>query len=391
MIAGERWTVLGEQQAEDRVREDVAQIMETVTAAMGSRLVALVLVGSYARGEGGVVQTDRGPRAFNDYDWLCVFDARPTAAERSALRALGTLLEERRGVSVDLWPITREQIARAPKTLFWLDVAMGGGRVLYGDASVLDPVRAIRQRDVSLDEAGRLLANRAAGIALSRLALRADKRQPPMSALAVHAQGSSRWAEPMVVLRHTHKAVLACGDALLLATRRYASTLGERSAELARICAGDTVLGPMVALYREAMAFRLDPLRWRPAHGQSVSDWNTEVLALVSNWHLRFEHWRVGTPESALQFTHWRRTLYPNSVDVTRTSAVLVGLVSAWRRRARPASWLLSMHPREQLARAAVGIAYASESELDSVCRSTLGVAVDQALGALEQLVQSAG
>jgi predicted nucleotidyltransferase len=391
VIAADRWTVSGEPQAEDRVREDVAQITEAVTAAMGDRLVALVLVGSYARGEGGVVQSDRGPRAFNDYDWLCVFDARPTAGERSALRALGALLEERRGVSVDLWPITRDEIARAQKTLFWLDVAMGGARVLYGDASVLDPVRAMRERDVSLDEAGRLLANRAAGLALSRLALRAEQRQPPTSESVATAHGASRWAEPLVVLRHTHKAVLACGDALLLATRRYASTLRERSAELARLCAGDAALEPMTLLYREAMAFRLDPMRWRPAHGQSVSEWNTEVLALVSIWHLRFEHWRAGTPESALEYARWRPALYPSSADARRPSAMIAGVLSAWRRRAIVAPWRLRMHPREQLARAVVGVAYAPESALDAVCWSTLGVGEDRALGPLEQLVQSAG
>ncbi|MFO0559613.1 MAG: nucleotidyltransferase domain-containing protein [Polyangiales bacterium] len=391
MIAADRWTVTGEPQAEDRVREDVAQITEAVTAALGDRLVALVLVGSYARGEGGVVLSDRGPRAFNDYDWLCVFDARPTAGERSALRALGALLEERRGVSVDLWPITRAQIAGAQKTLFWLDIAMGGARVLYGDASVLDPVRAMRERDVSLDEAGRLLANRAAGVALSRLALRAEQRQPPMSESALSAHGASRWAEPLVLLRHTHKAVLACGDALLLATRRYASTLRERSAELERMCAGDAALGRLPASYREAMAFRVDALRWRPAHGQSVSEWNTEVLALVSIWHLRFERWRAGTPESAVEYARWRPALYPSSADAQRPSAMIAGALSAWRRRAIVAPWRLRMHPREQLARAVVGVAYAPESALDAVCWSTLGVGEHRALEPLEQLVQSAG
>jgi predicted nucleotidyltransferase len=388
--AFERWTVRGERPAEERVREDVAQITEAVRASMGDRLVALVLVGSYARGEGGVVQSPKGPRAFNDYDLLCVLDARPTAGQRAALRSLGALLEERREVSVDLWPITRADIARAQKTLFWLDVAMGGARVLYGDERVLDPVRAMGERDVPLDEAGRLLANRAAGLALSRLALR-GQRARPASERAANASTGSRWAEPLVVSRHTHKAVLACGDALLLATRRYASALQRRSDELSRMCAGDAALGALAALYREAMAFRLDPTRWRPPHGQSVSEWNSAVLALVSNWHLRFERWRVGTPESAVEYARWRGPLYPHSGDVLRPSAMVVGVLSAWRRRAMVAPWRLRMHPREQLARAVVAIAYAPESALDAACSETLGVGVDDALAPLEQLVQSAG
>lgn len=382
IAAARRWTASGDALAEERVQDDVAHITESVVASMGSALVALVLVGSYARGEGGVVQSAHGPRAFNDFDLLCVLDGSPTAAQRSALRSLGAALEERRGVAVDLWPTTREGIAHAQRTLFWLDVAMGGARVLYGDERALDPVRSIRERDVSLDEAARLLANRAAGVALSRLATSPRNR---------HGEIARRWAEPAVVARHAHKAVLACGDALLLATRRYANTLQQRLAHLTAMCAGDDTLGELPSRYREALAFRLDATGWAPPRGQSVSDWNTDTLALVSKWHLRFERWRVGVANDALAYTQWRRSLYASSRDVQRSVAALTGALSVLRRGAMIAPWRLRMHPREQLARAAVGIAYAPESELEYVCHSTLGVGVDDALVSLEQLVQSAG
>jgi predicted nucleotidyltransferase len=366
-----KWTSDGDPIAERRVREDLDWITREARAALGSSLVALVLVGSYARGEGGVQSSPEGVRAFNDYDLVCVLEARAMLGAKPVLHALSERGEARCGVAVDLWPMTRAGIARAQASLFWLDVALGGARVLAGDASVLDPVRALTARDVSMDEAGRLLANRAAGLALSRL--------------------GGRWAEPLVVARHAHKAVLACGDALLLATRTYAPTLAARGEALERLCAGLAGYEALPALYRDAIAFRKDPSRWAPFDGEPVSKWNTRVRSLVSLWHLRFERWRVGAPTDPMAYAAWRAALYPQSEDVHGARALAAGAVASLRRGGRVDPWFAVKHPREQLARAVVAIAYCDDEDLDSACKSTVGTQADRALAPLEQLVQRGG
>ena len=119
-----------------RVERDLATITARVRDAFGKDLVTLLLVGGYARGEGGAVGDGPEAAAFNDYDLVAVV-REVTPAITAIAASVGASLSERVGVEVDLWPMSRDAIARPPATLFWLDVALGGVKVLCGDESVL--------------------------------------------------------------------------------------------------------------------------------------------------------------------------------------------------------------------------------------------------------------
>ncbi|MBL8683736.1 MAG: nucleotidyltransferase domain-containing protein [Myxococcales bacterium] len=359
------WTEDRVDAAEARVERDLEFVCDAVRSELGARLVALVLVGSYARGEGGV-SMDGEVRAFNDYDLVVIARAQDLSSVRRALPSLALRCEERCGVSVDLWPISRETLANVPRTLFWYDVALGAAKVLVGPNDVLAPVRARRDEHPPVDEAARLLANRAAGIALSRL--------------------GGRWASPLVVARHAHKAVLAVGDALLLGSRLYRAKLGERAANVRTLCDSTEVYGELPDMYDDALAFRRGPERWLAAHGAGVSEWNARVVARVSEWHLRFERWRLGPIGSPLEYAARTTAIYRDSDELRGPRAVSSAALWALRERR-----LSAAHPRELLARAAVAIAYTDRASLDRACEATLGVRAGRALPALERLVQRGG
>lgn len=359
------WTEDRVDAAEARVQSDLEFVCDAVRSELGARLVALVLVGSYARGEGGA-SVDGEARAFNDYDLVVIARARDVRAVRRALPALAARCEERCSVSVDLWPIPLETLANVPRTLFWHDVSLGAAKVLFGPSDVLAPVRARRDGHPPTDEAARLLANRAAGIALSRL--------------------GGRWASDLVRARHAHKAVLAVGDALLLGARLYRARLAERAANVRTLCEGSDVYRALPDLYDDALAFRRGPERWLAARGSDVSEWNTRVVALVSEWHLRFERWRLGPIGGPLAYAAQTTAIYRDSDELRGPRAASSAVL--WALRERPAR---VAHPRELLARAAVAIAYSERASLDRACEATLGVGVARALPALERLVQRGG
>jgi hypothetical protein len=320
-----------------RITDDLRRLTAWTVSALGSDLRTLLLAGGYARGEGGVVHTPGGFRAYNDYDLVAIVD-RGAERLRAMLTQQAMQWSREVGVHVDLWAIDAERLARPPRTLFWLDVALGGGRVLHGDPRVLTALASLTPRLVPIEEAGRLLANRAVGLALSEL--------------------PGAYAMPAVRARHIHKAVLAVGDARLLAANRYPGTQRKRLAELIRLAGSPGISDDLLAAYADALVFRARPDLWAPPLGATHDAWYRAQLERVARWHFEFEAFRVGAPSDPLEFASWSGKLYPHLPDV-RPGAGVVRSFSAARRGVAPLlPWL--GHPRERLARVAVLLAYAS-------------------------------
>lgn len=332
-----RFTLRGTLASEERVRRDLLQISRVVRGTFGARLRCFVLVGGYARGEGAVEMAGTLVLPHNDYDLLVVV-AQPDKQDGFRARRAGMLAQESVKVEVDIAIVSEANFLAPPPTLFWLDVSLGGVRWLGGDRRLLERQRPVSPRSVPLDEAGRLLANRAVGLALSRL--------------------GGEHGEEQVQIRHAHKAVAAAGDALLLAVDRYAPSLRERVAELERF-SGMPALSPwLVQAYREALRFREDTAGWRPPEGLSSGAWFEQVLHHIGNFHMAFEAWRVGAPADPIQLAAWPRRLFEQKPDA-RLGDLGAGL-RAWLRGLSVIDLRKTalLHPRERLARAAVAIAY---------------------------------
>ncbi|MBX7196778.1 MAG: nucleotidyltransferase domain-containing protein [Sandaracinaceae bacterium] len=309
------------------------EIAEATRRAIAPR--ALLLVGSYARAEGGVVIRDGAPRPYNDLDLVAVVD-RVERGTHEALKAIAHHFEPRAGVSVDLWPIEIHRLSPPPRTLFWLDVSLGGVKLVDGDATVLSRV-ALRPRDVPLEEAGRLLANRAVGLALSQL-----DDEGARSEMDSAVRDDDR-------TRHLHKAVLACGDALLLAAGAYVGSVEGRREALAKLAGAPHVTEELVGAYAAACRFRA-----RPATPKDRG-WEGATLRTIARAHLAFEALRVGAPEDPEAYARTKLALFPVLPDVRP----LGRLGSALRARAAGVPLLPWVgHPRERLARVAVALAY---------------------------------
>ena len=315
------------------MRRDLLRLTVAVDAKLGPDLRALLLVGGYARGEGGAVETPTGFAPYNDYDLIAVM-RRGEAAARATLTELGERWTRELGVAVDFWVVSEELAASPPATLFWLDVALGGVRVLSGDPAVIDGAKRLRPRAVPLDEAGRLLANRAVGLALSNLAPCLDQ----------------------VAERHIHKMVLAVGDARLLAADRYHGTVRERRDELARLAPSPAIGPELVEAYAAAAAFRERPdLHHRG--GAELERWYAASRERLARWHLDFEAQRAGTPRTPLGYATVPGRLYGPLPDTSPARAFASALRASLRLHIPLLPWI--GHPRERVARAAVALAYA--------------------------------
>ncbi|MGK3994383.1 hypothetical protein [Sorangium sp. So ce1024] len=334
-----RFTLCGDPRAEMAIARDLASIAASTEELLGPRLCGLLLIGGYARGEGGVVERAGELGPFNDYDLVAVLRGRAAGRhERARLRDLGHAWTQRLGVDVDLLPLSEADLPRLPPTLFWLDAALGGVRVVMGPSALAGRLPRLSPRRVSLDECGRLLMNRATGLALSNLEPSAGNEDR--------------------IARHGHKAAFACGDVRLLACGRYRPSHVEKLAELERLEDCPAVGADLVAAYRDAVAFRTRPDRWRPPGGD-VAAWYARLRALVARWHLDHEAWRTGAPADPRAYAAFRGRLFRDLPDVRPGAAPLAALRAA----ATGAAPLLPYvgHPRERLARVAVALAYAPD------------------------------
>lgn len=156
----------------------------------GDGLVALVLSGSHAVGEGVWCEREGRPVTLSDLDVYAVLRdeaAVRAARERAAAARPGLaarLLEHGIAAPLEVAFLTRSGFARMPARPGSLLLARRG-RVLEGDASVLETLPAWSPADISHEEIRLLLENRAFEILLAWPAM--DARQPLARLQARHA------------------------------------------------------------------------------------------------------------------------------------------------------------------------------------------------------------
>jgi hypothetical protein len=240
---------------------------------------------------------------------------------------------------VDVWAASERELSEPRGRLLWIDAALRGARVIAGDPRVLSPLEAFGARAAAGEEIARLLANRATGIALSRLAADAGRH------------------DGATATRHVAKAWLATGDALLLLVDRYEASIGERLAQLRRFAAiGAPSARAIVAGYEWAVATRA------AAEDSSLTPAELhDAAARIWRAHAAIEAHRLCVPGFASpdDYASLASRIYRDLPDVPPAARLLAGARAAarglvpWRRA--------GAHPREALARAATLLAFAPD------------------------------
>lgn len=239
--------------AEARVAGDLARIVEAVRGeAAADSLLAVFLLGGYARGEGAVRTAEDGAlRGFNDYDLLLVFSAPPRQPARfgELSRRLARELEID---FVDLGLATPRDLAIAPPTLFWYELGEAH-RLLWSRPGDPPQLPRFRLGDIDPAEGSRLLLNR--GMALLWAGARLWSGSGPGSGSVTEDPAELRFATIAA-----HKAVSAAGDAALLRANAYTPSQSGRQAVLAnRPDLIEWATDGFLDAYARAVAFRRQP------------------------------------------------------------------------------------------------------------------------------------
>ena len=299
------------EEADRIVEEAIRGVGADVDALRVPRLLGVVLGGGYARGEGGVVESDgrTAPvRLSNDLDFYVVAeegtDADGLARIAEALRPVSEKWTAALGVDADFsppktpWRIRHDQERLMVQELVngYCDVAGRPGTELFAGVDRRPP------EALPAMEAVRFLVNRGVGLLLAAETAKktnaGEAGFEPANAREAGFELANGDEANGFVARNINKVVLGCGDAKLIAAHRYRWKAEDRAAEL-----GD-------ALYARAVQWKFRP---RP---EPVCDWETarnvwtETVASFRSGGVR-DALRRRTLRAAARWLARRRSLGP--------------------------------------------------------------------------------
>jgi hypothetical protein len=255
-----RFTLNPDPRAHAMVDRHLAEIVDAARAAVPA-LEAVVLTGSFGRGEGGVMASEDGVlRPVNDYDVLLVAPGAMTAD----LGAIGKSLASRFELDfVHFGHWTRVDPA-LPLTLAHFDIREGH-QVLWGPSDALVTLPKYAAIDLPPIESVQLLMNRMAGL-LTGL-------RGPFTAPAPLGPDEHRYLRTQ-----TMKALMALGDAALMAHGAYACSYRRRLERLTWLAPGLRMDADQLGAIQDAYAFKLHPSAAPPADLVALAGRTSEWL-----------------------------------------------------------------------------------------------------------------
>lgn len=228
------------------VRSHVNETVERILAHVRDPSV-IILLGGYSRGEGSVAREHDGIIPLGDYDFMIITQS-PAAMFRKEI-PLDDLAKKFGIGHLDVSTYWQALLPYVPKRIFWYELKFGS-KAVFGNPRVLDTIPLDGPKDIILSEGISLMFNRLDG--LLRNFHPTYFMRPP-----------SRLKRRIFIFE-TMKAILACGDSLLVLSHKYHYSYRQRVEILRETILLDhkdfLVANPkFMQEYEEATNFKLAP------------------------------------------------------------------------------------------------------------------------------------
>ncbi len=283
-----RFTARGGERVETHIAALMQQAREALSQAIEAReLRAVVLIGGYGRGEGGVVVEGGVERPHNNFDFLLI--TKPGADERNlkarADRALAPLALEH-GIGMDVGVVREDKLARSTCLVMWYDMRYGH-KTLLGDASFVPGLERFRADRIVAADVRNLLVNRGTLLLINELL---EARLPGPNDAVTTQRAKALELDKKTIVKHAIKAIIGYGDALLFFLGDYHFSYVEKQR---RMKARNDVPASLKRLYDEAMEFRFAP-DYPRFLGRDLAAFGRELRRELAGVHLTCEQKRLG-------------------------------------------------------------------------------------------------
>jgi len=285
-----RFTARGGIEVERRLTQLVREVAEQIAeVAPPDSYKAVLLIGGYGRGEGGVERRDGRELPHNNLDFLMIAqnqNAEQRARLKEAIDARLRPLAEREGIGLDLGIITVDMLRRSPCLVMWYDMRFGHKTIL-GDATFVPNLTQFDVQYIEPADVRNLLVNRGTLFLINQMLL--ERTQLDEQARRT-------------IVKHAVKGIIGYGDALLFSLGQYHWSYLEKQR---RMRASKHVSAEFRALYDRALEFRFSP-DYAAYPGEDLRAWSASLLPQLAPVHLRFEAFRLRMPELDWQGYHER-------------------------------------------------------------------------------------
>ncbi len=276
-----RFTLLGDTEVERYIQTlvaDVASVIEDRVSA--AQYEALVLLGGYGRGEGGVEIREGRQRPHNNLDFLLVTRNLGTTKQAQLKHRIDNALVPLRrhhGIGIDLGIISAFKLRTAPSLVMWYDMRFGHKTVL-GCQSFVQSLSHFCLENIPAWNIRDLLVNRGTLLIINDLL----------------AQGCTREVETTrTLIKHAMKAIIGYGDAWLFFMGRYHWSYVQKRENMRY----STEVDPhFQQLYEAAIEFRFHPCYDRYLDGPRRG-WIEKMRPSLAAVHLHCEAKRLRRPE----------------------------------------------------------------------------------------------
>lgn len=346
-----RFTARGAQAVETTMGEITLAVQSALRGILPTGdYRAVVMLGGYGRGEGGVdIDADGREKPHNNLDFLIItragVDGR--SLKDAADRAIAPLVA-RFEIGMDVGYVSEAQLASSPCLVMWYDMRFGH-KVVLGDTGYVSGLNAFTLDHIAPWDVRNLLVNRGTLLVINELLL--EKQLDDERA--------------RTVIKHAVKAIIGYGDAVLFFRRQYDWSYVEKQTRMRKLKNVD----PMIqGLYDEAAEFRFKP-DYKRYLARDLRAWNASLLKKLEPIHRECEANRLG--EENLSWSHYLRAGFEHALthDITSPRDAAKKFVFAARSRgalprfegpgaAKAKLGYLSCSPRDRMMLLLPAVAY---------------------------------
>jgi hypothetical protein len=273
-----RFTVRGTKEVEELITSQMEIAEKRCREALDTFPVeAILLLGGYGRGEGGVEIVDGVEKPHNNFDFLVI--TKPMSKYRTqqlkdTSRELFDNLAQELGIGIDFATSTDRKLAYSPCLVMWYDMRFGH-KVITGPDSYMERFSHFRAENIVVSDAMALLVNRGTLFVINQVML-AQNHQLDAS--------MRRW-----FTKHMIKAIIGYGDALLYFLGDYNWSYQEKGRRMEK---RTDVNEEFKKIYLDALDFRFAP-RYAEYENKDPLRWLDETLRLCEQVHLECERIRL--------------------------------------------------------------------------------------------------
>jgi hypothetical protein len=315
-----RFTARGGSDVEARITALVSKVAETARRVLSpGQYRAMILIGGYGRGEGGVEIVDGEERPHNNLDFLALthnLSSQDQSRLKKQLDEELLPLIQAYEIGMDVSFISASRLLHSPCLVMWYDMRFGHKTILGDEEFVPSLQRFSVDRIVPYD-ARNLMVNRGTLLVINELLLE---------------RGSLSEAEKKYFVKHVMKCVIGYGDALLFFSGAYDWSYQERQRRMRECKNADDGFR---RTYDEAMEFRFQP-NYSAFLGRDFTQWATDLRDQLAPIHLLCESQRLSSP--SLSWDSYPQTAFRHGLmeEITSPRAVAKKIVNAVRSASCP-------------------------------------------------------